>query len=185
MLHGKKRVLTAMAVVGSILLGVLAISATWNGQAESPPGGKDPTAGGFSFLVDIPDVLTAKFKNVEGLESETEVIEFNDDTDPIVRKRPGRTTYSNIVLKRGFVDLDDLWVWRKNIVEGIIETKDGSVTLLGNDGTEIVRYNFFEAWPCKWKVVVTDDEGSRTIIEEFELCIESIERIQSGSSIRQ
>lgn len=43
------------------------------------------------------------FKNVDGLSVEQEVIEYQDGTDAATRKRPGRTKYNNITLKRGIM----------------------------------------------------------------------------------
>ncbi|MDP3093880.1 MAG: phage tail protein [bacterium] len=42
----------------------------------------------------------AGFKDISGLESETEIIEIKDGDDMTIRKRPGRTKYSNITLER-------------------------------------------------------------------------------------
>ena len=43
---------------------------------------------------------------MSGMTSETEIVEFKQGNDRVVRKKPGRTTYSNIVLERGFLALD-------------------------------------------------------------------------------
>ena len=60
--------------------------------------------GQFNFSVEIENVTVGRFKSVDGLDSETEVIEYQDGDDMILRKRPGRTKYSNVVLKRGYAD---------------------------------------------------------------------------------
>ena len=60
-----------------------------------------------SFRVEM-DNVQAGFKSISGMDSETEVIEFKQGDDMVVRKKPGRTTYSNIVLKRGFVSSPSL-----------------------------------------------------------------------------
>ena len=41
----------------------------------------------------------------------------------VVRKKPGRTTYANIVLERGYTATDDLWQWRKNIEDEKIDRR--------------------------------------------------------------
>ena len=64
--------------------------------------------GNFNFRVEIEGITVAAFRNVEGLESETEVIEYQDGDDIYLRKRPGRTKYSNIVLKKGYIATRDL-----------------------------------------------------------------------------
>lgn len=132
--------------------------------------------GNFNFRVEIEGVTQGAFRNVEGLDSETEIVEYQDGDDLVLRKRPGRTKFSNIVLKRGFVNTDDLWQWRKKVVEGKLERKSGSIVLCGDDGEEIMRYNFFEGWPCKWKGFTLDGKGTDVNVEEIELAVEKIER---------
>jgi phage tail-like protein len=132
--------------------------------------------GNFNFKVEIEGVTTGAFRNVEGLDSETEVVEYQDGDDLILRKRPGRTKYSNVTLKRGYVNTDELWQWRKKVIEGKVERKSGSIILCADDGTEVMRYNFFEAWPSKWKGFTLDGKGTDVNVEELELVAEKIER---------
>lgn len=136
--------------------------------------------GQFNFRVEIDGVTTAAFKNVEGLDSETEVIEYQDGDDLFLRKRPGRTKYSNIVLKRGYVSTDELWQWRKRVMEGKVDRKSGSIVLNNDNGDEVMRYNFFEAWPCKWKGFSLDGKGTDVAVEELEFVVERWERVQAG-----
>ena len=132
--------------------------------------------GQFNFKVEIEGVTVGAFRNVEGLDSETEVVEYQDGDDIILRKRPGRTKYSNLTFKRGYVNTDELWQWRKKVIEGKVERKSGSVILCADDGGEIMRYNFFEAWPCKWKGFSLDGKGNDVTVEEVEMAVEKIER---------
>jgi phage tail-like protein len=139
--------------------------------------------GSYHFLLEIQGVISDNkiivggFKSVAGMDSETEIIEFKQGNDLIVRKKPGRTTYANIVLERGYTATDDLWQWRKNIEDGKIDRRAGSVIILDQDGqTEVARYNFFEGWPCKWEAPQMDSESSSMAIEKIELAIEKVER---------
>lgn len=139
--------------------------------------------GAYNFLLEIQGiigdtkVIIGGFKSVSGMDSETEVIEFKQGNDMVVRKKPGRTTYANIVLERGYTATDDLWQWRKNIEQGKIDRRAGSVIVLDQDGeTEIGRYNFYEAWPCKWYVPDMDADSSAMAIEKVEIATELIER---------
>jgi len=139
--------------------------------------------GSYHFLLEIQGVINDNkitvggFKTVSGMDSETEIIEFKQGNDLIVRKKPGRTTYSNIVLERGYTATDDLWQWRKNIEDGKIDRRAGSVIILDQDGqTEVARYNFYEGWPCKWNAPEMDSDSSSMAIEKIELAIEKVER---------
>lgn len=129
------------------------------------------------FKVEIEGVTQAAFAAMDGLESTTEVVPYADGDDIVERKRPGRTRYSNIVLKRGYVNTEELWKWYKNVVDGKLERRSGSVILCGDDGSEIMRYNFFEGWPCRWKSFVLDASAkTQGLIEELEIAVEKVER---------
>ncbi len=139
--------------------------------------------GGFMFLLEIQGIISdtkvivGGFKSVSGMDSETEIIEFKQGNDMVVRKKPGRTTYANIVLERGYTATDDLWEWRRNIEEGKIDRRSGSIIVLDNDGSsEVARYNFYEAWPCKWYVPDMDADKSSMAIEKVEIAVEKVER---------
>ena len=133
--------------------------------------------GNYNFRVEIEGITVGAFRNVEGLESETEIVEFQDGEDIILRKRPGRTKYANITLKKGYIASQDLWEWRRAVIEGHVERKSGSVVLLGDDGQqELARYNFYEAWPAKWKGFTLDGKGTDVNVEEIELAVEKIEK---------
>ena len=139
--------------------------------------------GNYHFLLEVAGItgdnttIIGGFKSMSGMDSNTEVIEFKQGNDLVVRKKPGRTTYSNIVLERGFTATDDLWLWRKNIEDGVIDRRSGTITVLDQDGSTIVaQYNFYEAWPCKWYVPELDSDQSGMAIEKIEIAVEKCER---------
>jgi len=140
--------------------------------------------GGFNFLLEIGGItgdakqVVGGFKSMSGMTSETEIIEFKQGNDRVVRKKPGRTTYSNIVLERGYTATDDLFKWRKNIEDGIIDRRAGTITVLDNDlETIVAEFNFYEAWPCKWIVPEMDSDQSGMAIERIEIACEKVERV--------
>jgi phage tail-like protein len=142
----------------------------------------DDLYGAYHFLLEIQGVINdtriivGGFKSVSGMDSETEIVEFKQGKEKVVRKKPGRTTYSNIVLERGYTATDDLWQWRKNIEDGQIDRRSGSVIILDQDGeTEVKRYNFFEGWPCKWYVPDMDADTSGMAVEKIEIAVEKVE----------
>ena len=139
--------------------------------------------GAYHFLLEIQGiindtrVIVGGFKSVSGMDSETEIVEFKQGNDKVVRKKPGRTTYANIVLERGYTATDDLWQWRKNIEDGKIDRRSGSVIILDQDGqTEVARYNFYEGWPCKWNVPDMAADQSGMAIEKIEIAVEQVKR---------
>lgn len=129
------------------------------------------------FKVEIEGVgADMAFAAVSGIEVRTDVITFANGNNILNRKRPGRTTYSNIVLKRGYTDSDELWNWYKKVMDGKVERKSASIIVCDDVGDEIMRYNLFEAWPCRWKNLVLDATSDGTLIEELEIVVEKIER---------
>lgn len=137
--------------------------------------------GGFNFAVEIDGVTQAAFKNVEGLDSETEVIEYQDGDDIVLRKRPGRTKYSDITLKRGYVNTSELWDWRKKVMDGTVNRKSVSIILRNDKGDEVMRYNLFECWPSKWKGFSLDGKGTDVAVEEITFVVERLDRV-AGSN---
>ena len=136
--------------------------------------------GAYNFKIEINGVTVGAFRNAEGMDSETEVIEYQDGDDIVLRKRPGRTKYNDITLKRGYTSSDELWRWRKTVMDGKVERKDGSIILCNDNGDEIMRYNFYEAWPVKWKGFTLDGKGADVAVEEISLALERWERVQAG-----
>jgi phage tail-like protein len=140
--------------------------------------------GNYHFLLEISGItgdqktIIGGFKSMSGMDSETEVIEFKQGNDRVVRKKPGRTTYANITLERGFTATDDLWKWRKNIEDGLIDRRSGTITMLDQDlETIVAQYNFYEGWPAKWYVPELDSDQSGMAIEKIEIAVEKVERV--------
>jgi phage tail-like protein len=132
--------------------------------------------GNYNFKVEIEGVTQGAFSECGGLEVVVEVVETHDGDTPLVRKRPGRVHYANLVLQRGYTDSTELWDWTKTVLDGTIERKSGSVILLDDTHNEISRYNFFEAWPCRWKGFEFNRSGVGASIEELEIAVEKVER---------
>lgn len=130
---------------------------------------------GFNFRVEIDGVAVAAFTECTGLSSETEVVEYREGGDFRVRKLPGLTKYSNIVLKRGITADRTLWEWRQQIVSGRVERRSGSVIVLDAERQDVARWNFVEAWPAKWVGPDLNAQSSEVAIETLELAHEGLE----------
>jgi len=129
-----------------------------------------------NFKIEIDGVISGGFKEIIGLESEVEIIEYKDGDDQLTRKRAGKAKYKNIVLKRGFVSDPALLEWYKKVLGGKTERKSGSIVYLDREGNEVVRYNFFEAWPCRWKAPELNSTSDTHLVEELEFAVEKVER---------
>jgi phage tail-like protein len=139
-----------------------------------PPSRKDPLPR-FNFRVEIDGIAVASFAEVSGLESETAVIEYRTGDSRVTRKLPGLTKYANIVLRRGMTLDLALWQWRKTVVEGRAERRNGSIVLSDEAGKDMLRINFFEGWPCKWEGPALNAKTSEVAIETLEIAHEGLE----------
>jgi phage tail-like protein len=131
----------------------------------------------FKFRVEIDGLIVAAFSEVSGLESETTVVEYRTGADHVMRKLPGLTKYPNIVLKRGITDDMELWNWRKRIVDGNPDRRNGSIVLQDDQGQDKVRWNFYDGWPCKYDGPNLNAKSNDVAIETLELAHEGLERV--------
>ena len=129
----------------------------------------------FNFRVEIEGLTVAEFSEVSGLESETAVIEYRTGADRVTRKLPGLTKFGSLVLRRGLTENAELWNWRKTVVDGNVERKNGAVVLLADDGTEVMRWNFRNGWISKWAGPEFNAKSSDVAIETIEIAHEGIE----------
>ena len=130
----------------------------------------------FNFLVEIDGVARAAFSEVTGLESETAVIEYRAGGEHVVRKLPGLTKFGNIVLRRGVTQDAELWDWRKSVVDGNLDRRNGSIALLDDQRNEVVRWNFRDGWICRWEGPAFNAKANEVAIETIEIAHEGLER---------
>jgi phage tail-like protein len=132
----------------------------------------------FNFLVELEFIAQGSFTECTGLGATTEVIETREGGDnTTVRKLPGKTTYSDITLKWGLTDSQELWNWRKQIIEGNVVRKSGSIVVFDlTNHVEVARYSFVNAWPTKWEGSAYNAKGTDIAIETLVLAHEGITR---------
>jgi phage tail-like protein len=133
--------------------------------------------GGFKDLsLNIDGREASGFKEIAGLESEIEVVEFKDGDDPITHKRAGKAKYKNITLKRGFVADDSLLAWFE--LGEKAARKSGSIIYLDREGQEVLRYDFSAAYPsaAKGAKIVMDRDTGIATASELELVVADFER---------
>jgi phage tail-like protein len=91
---------------------------------------------GSQFGLEIDGVELARFTGISGLGYESEVVTFQDtlaDGKIITRKRPGRISFPDIVLKRGLSADNALVDWYQTVVDGSVERKSGSIVIYDGD----------------------------------------------------
>jgi len=127
------------------------------------------------FLIELDGVNVGSFRTMSGLSSKQDVVEYKLGGDKSVRRKPGRVTFNNITLERGFTDDKTLAEWRQKIVDGEDDRRTGAIVFLNQDGSEAIRYNFFRAWPVNWEGPSLNASGNDMAIEKLELAVEWIQ----------
>jgi len=135
---------------------------------------------GFKFRVSIDGIHRAGFREVSGLDASTDPIDYRegDDKTLTTHKLPGLKKFSNITLKRGITDDQDLWNWRKQVMDGKIKDcrKHGSIILMDDEGNDVAQWDFVDAWPTKWTGPTFNATANEVAIDTLELVHEGLER---------
>jgi phage tail-like protein len=157
------------------LVAVLGLAGTlYSFAQQGPPPGKGLTP------ADAPTVeliLEGEpfngFTGVSGLVSETEVLEFLEAGGGIV-KTPGVTRYSDITLERSPAGIDALWVWRLEVIDGVLTRRNGTIIIKNSEGAEVQRWNFHNAWPSKWEGPSHKADGTGKAVESITFAVENL-----------
>jgi phage tail-like protein len=127
------------------------------------------------FTVEISGVIHGRFQAVSVFGAEADVVEFQDGSDPLLRKCPGRVHYDDVTLTKGYVATDELWNWWEAVQEGRVERRPMSIILLDGIGNEIHRWNLYECWPRRWQVGPLDGGTSDCLVEQVVIATEKLE----------
>jgi phage tail-like protein len=131
------------------------------------------------YLVEVDGITQAGFSEVTISDSTTEVIEYREGNETTtVRKIPGLTKHSNVVLKYGITDSMELFNWFKDVLDGKIKTsrKNVSILLLDEQGNEATRWTFNQVWPTKYTAPAANAKANEIAIETLELAHETMLR---------
>lgn len=129
----------------------------------------------FRFQVEIDGLVVGGFSDVSGLQVEVEAEDYREGgLNGYTHKFLKGTKYPPLVLKRGLTDSDILWQWHRNVVEGKIRHKNGSIILIDVSGNEKWRWNFHQAFPVKWIGPDFKADGNAVAIESLELVHQGI-----------
>jgi phage tail-like protein len=131
----------------------------------------------FNFRVEIEGIATASFSECSGLESSVDVVEYREGGDPMmsVRKLPGLRKYTNLTLKRGITQDKELYNWHRRILDGEIDLRNGSIFLLDDKRTEVLRWNFHNGWIRRYEGPTFNAKSNEVAIETIEICHEGLE----------
>ena len=133
------------------------------------------------FYVFIDDKEQAIFTEVSGLEVQMEVQEYAEGgNNAFVHQLPGRTKIGRLTLKRGMTFSNDFLLWQMQIASGDIQRRHVSVAIFDLSGTELMRWNFDNAYPVKWSGPALNATGDAVAVETLELAHEGMRLGQTG-----
>lgn len=126
--------------------------------------------GRFNFLVEIDGIATAGFQEVSGLDIRVDVVEYREGGDPAVRKLPGRTRYSNVVLRRGVVGSLSLYEWIEQVrTDALAARRAVRISLLDEARAAVMSWRLRDAWPVKLEGPDLNATSNEVAIETLEL----------------
>jgi len=134
----------------------------------------------YNFVVSVTNVdsgetVSGSFSEVSNLSAEVPAIEYRDGTDDTtVRKVRGLRKLSNITLKRGVTGHVAFWRWILAGIEGDVQRQQGHIALLNEDRTEVMRWNFRQAWPTKYTGPSLNAKNNEIAIETLEIAVEDL-----------
>ena len=132
-----------------------------------------------SFRLELEGSSLGSFQSIDGLGISIEVVEFREGGDPNPRKLPGRVSFPNVTLGRGYVNPSFFENWIQQARDGAPGfRKNLTVVVLDGRGTEVARYNLFECWPSSWKISSEDSKGNDVMTETLEITHQGFSRDQ-------
>ena len=129
----------------------------------------------------IDGITKAGFREVSGLDAGTDPVDYRDGDDPThVRKLAGLQKFSNLTLKRGITNDQDIWKWRTAIMDGKIKDnrKNGQIILLDDEGKEAAEWTFTDGWPTKWTGPAFNATANEVAIDTLEITHEGLKRVK-------
>ncbi len=132
----------------------------------------------FKYAVEVGTgyITEAAFTECSGLSMSTDVFEYQEGgLNEYVHKFPGRTKYSNVILKRGFATSNQLYDWYKDIETKVrtgnkLDLRQVTITLLSTveQGKEM-KWTLNRAFPIKWEGPAFKSDQATVAIESLEL----------------
>ncbi len=150
-------------------------------QDSTPRPITEETISSGRFYVFIDDKEQAIFMEVSGLEVQMDVLEYAEGgNNQFVHQLPGRAKIGHLTLKRGMTFSNAFLLWQMQVASGDIQRRNVSVAVFDLAGTELIRWNFDNAYPVKWSGPAFNSTGDAVAIETLELAHEGMRVGQTG-----
>jgi phage tail-like protein len=131
----------------------------------------------FYFLVWLGDDNPVPFQEVNGLESETNLIDYrhgdNKSLYPI--KMPGLGRVGNVTMRKGiFTNGSKFWTWYNEIKLNTIKRRTVVIQLMDETGAPKMTWTLNNAWPTKITGTDLKSEGNEVAVGSVEVAFETL-----------
>jgi phage tail-like protein len=132
----------------------------------------------FNFTVEIDGLEIAWFESCSPIEGEIGVVEQREGGSIVVADQsPGLYKVTPVTLKVGVTDNTELYDWWTDVIDAEANSgepdddykKNVAIVQKDRDGTELKRWNLFEAWPNKYVAGEWDAKSEENTMEEVVL----------------
>ena len=132
----------------------------------------------FRYKVEIDGLEAGGFSEASGFDASIDVIEYREgDMIQTPMKLPGLKKYGNITLKQGVADSMVMYEWMIAGVEGEVERKTITITILDETETATASWQIINAWPAKYTAPDFNALTSEVAIESIEIAHEGMTRV--------
>ena len=132
----------------------------------------------FRYKVEIDGLEAGGFSEASGFDASIDVIEYREgDMIQTPMKLPGLKKYGNITLKQGVADSMVMYEWMIAGVEGEVERKTITITILDETETATASWQVINAWPAKYTAPDFNALTSEVAIESIESAHEGMTRV--------
>lgn len=134
--------------------------------------------GRFRYKVEIDGLEAGGFSEVTGFDASVDVMEYREgDMVQTPMKIPGLKKYGNITLKQGLADSMVLYEWISQGVNGAVQRKTITITLLDEEESPAASWQVINAWPIKYTAPDFNATSSEVAIETLEIAHEGMTRV--------
>ena len=134
--------------------------------------------GRFRFKVEIDGLEAGGFSEVTGFDASIDGMEYREgDMVQAPMKMPGLKKYGNITLRKGLADTTVLYDWITAGIEGEVERKTLTITLLDQTESPVASWQIINAWPVKYTGPDFNATSSEVAIETLEVAHEGMTRV--------
>jgi phage tail-like protein len=132
----------------------------------------------YNFVLEIDNIARGAFSEVGGLTAEGDSVDYREGSDlqSNVRKLMGLRKYANLTLKRGYTQDKSLWQWYTNVVNGVADRRNVTITLMNERREAVLRWHAENAW-------INKIEGPSFKASSNDVAMESVELVHEGLTL--